>query len=175
MALIKLLLSTSLFLAGLDTVHAACEPEISFPVPNYGKHTLREPLSDITKNLDSLINAGDFAKTSFSLEISSSSKTLYTKYHTDKSLGGSPINGSSVYRIASGTKLFTALGILKQEALGKLNLDDEVTKYVSSLSNGSSKISWKGITIRSLLAHAGGLPDNCEYLPGGACTHSNIN
>lgn len=164
--LMRLLLSTSLFLAGLDSAYASCEPEISYPAPSYGSNTLRDTLGDITKSLDNLINAGEFAKTSFSLEISSSKDTLYTKYHTDESLGGSSIDSSSVYRIASGTKLFTALGILKQEALGNLNLDDEVTEYLPSLDSGSSKISWKGITIRSLLSHAGGLPDNCEYFRG---------
>jgi len=52
------------------------------------------------------------------------------------------------------------LGILKQEAAGKLGLDDEVTKYIPGLLSGTSKISWKGITIRSLLAHLSGLPNN---------------
>lgn len=164
MALVlKLLVSTCLFLMGLNFAYAACEPEISYPAPTYDKSTLQRTLREISKNLDNLIKDEQFEKTSFSLEISSSNSTLFTKYHTDKSLGGTPINGSSVYRIASGTKMFTALGILKQEALGKLNLDDEVTRYVSPLSHRHSKITWKGITIRSLLAHLGGLPDNCEY------------
>lgn len=163
--LLKLFVSICLLLGGLDFVFAACEPEISYPAPTYGDGALRHTLAEISKNLKDSINGGDFDGTSFSLEISSSKKTLFTKYHTDKSLGGTPISGSSVYRMASNTKLFTALGILRQEALGKLKLDDEVTKYTSNLSHGTSKIAWEGITIRSLLAHLSGLPDNCSYYP----------
>ncbi|KAJ5992829.1 beta-lactamase family protein [Penicillium sp. IBT 35674x] len=56
--------------------------------------------------------------------------------------------------------MFTALGVLKQEAAGKPGLDDEVTKYIPRLLNDTSKITWQGVTIRSLLAHLSGLPNN---------------
>jgi CubicO group peptidase (beta-lactamase class C family) len=150
--------------AGLEQVHAACEPEISFPVPKYGSNTLHDAFATIDSSLEKAIGAGEFDRTSFSLEISSSKKTLHTKYHFDKSLGGSPINGSSVYRVASNTKVFTALGIIRLEAAGKLSLDDKVTDYIPVLSNGNSKISWGEITIRSLLSHSSGLQDNCESI-----------
>ncbi|KAJ5574130.1 beta-lactamase family protein [Penicillium hispanicum] len=146
--------------AGINQAYAYCEPEISYPPPKYDSTTLRKTFKDIGNNLQTLIQAGTFADTSFSLEISSSNKTLYSNYYHSQSLGGSPINGSSVYRIGSNTKLFTALGILQQEAAGKLYLDDEVTKYIPALSNRASKINWKGITIRSLLAQLSGIPDN---------------
>ncbi|KAJ5097970.1 beta-lactamase/transpeptidase-like protein [Penicillium argentinense] len=160
LSIFKLLFPFCAFLAELSHVNAACEPEISYPAPIYGGDVLKKTFASISYNLDSSIHTGKFNGTSFSLEISSSNNTLYSKHHTEKSLGGSTVNGSSVYRIASNTKLFTSLGVLQQEALGKLNLDDEATKYISELSRGHSKISWKGITIRSLLAHLSGLPDN---------------
>ena len=149
-------------LSGAHYAYASCEPEISYPPPKYSDRTLSSAFQNIDTNIKKLLEENFFNGTSFSLEISSSNKTLHSSYHHDKSLGGSPINGSSVYRIASNTKLFTALGILKQEAEGNLGLDDEVTKYLQAVKNGSSKINWKGITIRSLLAHISGLPDNCE-------------
>lgn len=149
-----------LVLASSQRAYSSCEPEISYPAPVYDLSTLERTFQVIDSSLNQLIKAGDYNGSSFSLEISSPSQTLYTKYHFDKSLGGSPINDSSAYRIASNTKLFTTLGILKQEAAGKLGLDDEVTKYIPGLLNGTSKITWKGITIRSLLAHLSGLPDN---------------
>jgi hypothetical protein len=155
------ILALSLAFAGLEQVQAACEPEIPFPVPKYGEATLHSTFDTIDSNLEKAINAGTFTGTSFSLAISSSNKTLHTKYHFDKSLGGSPINASSVYRVASNTKAFTALGIIRLEAAGKLSLDDEVTYYVPELLNGNSGISWRGITIRSLLSHSSGLQDNC--------------
>lgn len=160
-AAIYKLLALSLAFAGLERVQGACEPEISFPVPKYGKATLHSTFDTIDSNLEKAINSGSFNGTSFSLAISSSKKTLHTKYHFDKSLGGSPINESSVYRVASNTKVFTALGILRLEAAGKLSLDDEVTDFITELSNGKRHISWKGITLRSLLSHSSGLQDNC--------------
>ena len=156
------LFAFALALSGLEQAYAACEPEISFPVPQYGSKTLHNAFGTIDSNLEKAISAGDFSGTSFSLEISSSKKTLHTKYHFEKSLGGSPINGSSVYRVASNTKVFTALGIIRLEAAGKLSLDDEVTDYIPELLNGSSEISWEGITLRSLMSHTSGLPNNCE-------------
>ncbi|KAJ5935518.1 beta-lactamase family protein [Penicillium verhagenii] len=160
MLALKAVFTFILVLALSHRAYSSCEPEISYPAPIYNLNTLKSTFQEIDNSLNKLIKAGDYSGSSFSLEISSPSQTLYTKYHFDKSLGGSPINGSSRYRIASNTKLFTALGILKQEAAGKLGLDDEVTKYIPGLLDGTSKISWKGITLRSLLAHLSGLPDN---------------
>lgn len=157
------LLAAVVAFAGVQ-VHAACEPEISFPAPEYNNTTLDHVFKIIDGNLNTAIVAGDFNGTSFSLEISSSKETMHTKYHFDESLGGSPINESSIYRIASNTKIFTALGIIRLEAAGKLSLDDEVTDYIPKLLDGAGKISWKGITIRSLLSHSSGIPDNCGFL-----------
>lgn len=144
----------------LHGAYASCEPEISYPAPKYDKHTLKETFEKIETQFQSLLDTGSLNGSSFSLEISSPSQTLYSHYHFDESLGGSPINSSSVYRIASNTKLFTALGILKQEAEGNLGLDDEVAHYIPALLSGNEKSKWNGITIRSLLAHLSGLPDN---------------
>lgn len=147
---------------GAQSANAACEPQISYPVPHYDTDSLKSVFKTIDLNLEKAVTAGKFDGTSFSLEISSSGKTLHSNYHTDKKLGGSPINGSSRYRIASNTKVFTALGILQQEAKGNLGLDDEVTEHLpKSVQDG--KASWEGVTIRSLLAHLGGIPDNCGY------------
>lgn len=159
MLALKSVFTFILVLASSHRAYSSCEPEISYPAPIYNLNTLKSTFQEIDSSLNKLIEAGDYNGSSFSLEISSSSQTLYTKYHFDKSLGGSPINGSSAYRIASNTKLFTALGILKQEAAGKLGLDDEVTKYIPGLLN-DTRITWKSITIRSLLAHLSGLPNN---------------
>ncbi|KAJ5832712.1 beta-lactamase family protein [Penicillium riverlandense] len=149
-----------LSLTGINLVSASCEPEVSFPPPRYTDTSLQDAFKTVTSNLDKAIKAGDFKGTSFSLEISSSQKTLYSKYHTDKSLKKTRVNGDSVYRIASNTKLFTALGILQQEAAGKLSLDDRVVEHIPKLPMNKTRFDWERITIRSLLAHLSGIPDN---------------
>ena len=58
----------------------------------------------------------------------------------------------SSFRLASVSKAFTAMAIMLLEKEGKLNLDDDIQKHLPDLP-------YKGITIRNLLHHTGGLPD----------------
>ena len=46
-----------------------------------------------------------------------------------------PITQDTVFRIASMTKSFTAMAILKLRDEGKLSLDDAVSRYVPALAN----------------------------------------
>ena len=72
-----------------------------------------------------------------------------------------PVGADTVFRIASMTKSFTALAILKLRDEGKLSLDDPVERYVRELATlryptGDSP----RITIRHLLSHAEGFPED---------------
>jgi CubicO group peptidase (beta-lactamase class C family) len=150
--------------------NAACQPEIAFVPPNYETDSLKGAFDAIKSTIDLAVAKGVFSTTSFSLQISSSNRDLFSLFRAaDKSTakGTKLIDGSSVYRIASNTKLFTALGILQLDAAGKLSLDHPVTRYISLLPT-PSRIPWHKITIRALLSHLGGIPDNCEspLLPG---------
>ncbi len=73
-----------------------------------------------------------------------------------------PANAAnSAFRIASMTKSFTAMAILKLRDEGKLKLDDPVSLYIPEmkkmkyLTKDASKI-----TIRHLLSHAAGFPED---------------
>jgi CubicO group peptidase (beta-lactamase class C family) len=72
-----------------------------------------------------------------------------------------PVTPDSVFRIASMTKSFTAIAILKLRDEGKLSLDDAAEKYVPEMkalvypTSDSPKI-----TIRHLLSHATGFPED---------------
>lgn len=63
------------------------------------------------------------------------------------------LNENSIFELCSLTKQFTAMGILLLKEKGKLKLDEPFSKYIPELS------FYKGITIRHLLNHTGGLPD----------------
>jgi hypothetical protein len=56
--------------------------------------------------------------------------------------------------------------LLRQEAADKLSLDHPISRYVAGLPDSAS-INWSKITIRSLLSHLGGIPDNCKQLLSG--------
>jgi D-alanyl-D-alanine carboxypeptidase len=64
---------------------------------------------------------------------------------------GVPATETSVFRIASVTKQFTAAAILRLAEQGKLALDDDFTQYVDFPTHG------KTVTIRHLLAHTSGI------------------
>ena len=171
---INTLTLTLLYLSIASYVHGACEPETPFPAPTLSSDLLQSAFNEVQSSLNESIAEGTFNTTSFSLEISSSQETLFTMYHasnTPNAQGTAVVSGSSVYRIASNTKLFTSLGILQQQAKGNLNLDDLVANYVPGLLSNttSQKIAWNQITIRTLMAHLSGIPDNCEYEPNVVC------
>lgn len=67
----------------------------------------------------------------------------------------------SVYRIASMSKSFVGMAILKLRDEGKLNLDDAVEKYLPELKN-TKKLTEDSppITIRHLLTHTAGFPED---------------
>ena len=65
---------------------------------------------------------------------------------------------NSIFETGSVSKQFTAMAIMILKEKGKLNLDDEVKKYIPELSN------YNGITIRHLLNHTGGFPDYMEIM-----------
>lgn len=69
------------------------------------------------------------------------------------------INDSTIFHVASLAKQFTAFSILLLEEQGKLNLDDDVRKYIPELPQFKSTI-----TLRQLANHTSGLRDQWELL-----------
>ena len=71
------------------------------------------------------------------------------------------VTPETVFRIASMTKSFTALAILKLRDEGKLSLDDPVMRYVPALAELSYPTADSPtITIRHLLTHSEGFPED---------------
>lgn len=72
-----------------------------------------------------------------------------------------PVDSASVFRIASMTKSFTALSILKLRDEGKLALDDPAERYVPELAGlAYPTTDSPRLTIRHLLSHSGGFPED---------------
>jgi CubicO group peptidase (beta-lactamase class C family) len=72
-----------------------------------------------------------------------------------------PVTPETVFRIASMTKSFTAMAILKLRDEGKLSLEDPVSKYVPELATLSYPTSDSPVlTIRHLLTHSEGFPED---------------
>lgn len=73
---------------------------------------------------------------------------------------GRPAAADTVYRLFSGTKLFTAVAILQLEERGLLRLTDPVTRFLPE-SNGAD-----GISLLHLLSHRSGLKDTLRGFLG---------
>ncbi len=75
--------------------------------------------------------------------------------------GNIPAGPQSVFRIASMSKSFTSMAILKLRDQGKLLLDEPASKYVPELK-GQKLVSQDGpeITIRHLMTHGAGFPED---------------
>jgi CubicO group peptidase (beta-lactamase class C family) len=72
-----------------------------------------------------------------------------------------PVDGDTVFRIASMTKSFTAMCILKLRDEGRLSLDDPAERYVPELKGLRYPTSDSPrITIRHLLTHSAGFPED---------------
>ncbi|KIW32043.1 uncharacterized protein PV07_03618 [Cladophialophora immunda] len=140
-----------------------------FLPPTYSKShpELLEAFRHIGASVSSLFATHpDLNASSCSIEITSPHSTLWSAFHTASEKdperpGAEQVDGSSVYRIASITKVFTVLGILQQHAAGNLSLDDPVDMYIPALTTSrhqSGTIPWEGITLRSLASQLSGIP-----------------
>jgi len=67
------------------------------------------------------------------------------------------ITENTALHIASVTKTFTAMAILKMAEEGKLGLDEELSKYFPAFD-------YPGVTIRNLLNHRSGLPNYLYFM-----------
>jgi CubicO group peptidase (beta-lactamase class C family) len=67
------------------------------------------------------------------------------------------IDSLTPFHIASVSKTFTAMAVLKLWQNGKLNIDEEFSKYFPSFN-------YPGITIRNLLSHRSGLPNYLYFM-----------
>ncbi|MBR1538887.1 MAG: beta-lactamase family protein, partial [Bacteroidales bacterium] len=72
-----------------------------------------------------------------------------------------PIDGNTFFNIASVSKQFTAVAILQLAELGKLSLEDPVSKYFPEYQADF----WKDVKIKHLLSHSSGVPDARGGIP----------
>jgi CubicO group peptidase (beta-lactamase class C family) len=152
-------------------VSAKCyEASIAHPLPDLDRNdaVLKHAFATINTALTAAVAAPEFDSTSFSVEITSSKETLWSRHHTARARNASrpdipEVNGDALYRIASVTKTFTVLGILYQHEAGNLSLEDPIEKYIKELrEDQEGTLPWKHITLRSLASQLSGIPRECR-------------
>ena len=145
--------------------------QISFSNNKILKEEKKLTEEEITKKLNSIINNPESPLIAASLSVVKNSKTLYCNSTGTSRLNkdGSFNKSSTVntkYRIASISKLFTAIGIWQLQEKGKLNLDEDVSNYLNfNLRNPYFNDS--KITINMLLSHTSSIRDENYNIPFG--------
>ncbi len=83
---------------------------------------------------------------------------IFEKYKGIPNLKGSDsVNAETVFHIASVSKTFTGMAVLKLWEEGKINPDDDLVKYFPAFN-------YPGVTIRTLLNHRSGLPNYLYFM-----------
>jgi CubicO group peptidase (beta-lactamase class C family) len=70
-----------------------------------------------------------------------------------------PITQDTVFRIASITKTFTAVAVLQLWEQGLVDLDAPANDYLRAYKLVAAKAAWRPATIRHLLTHTAGIPE----------------
>ena len=66
-----------------------------------------------------------------------------------------PMQEDTIFEMASITKMFTATAVMLLVREGRLSVDDDYAKYFP-------EYPYPGVTIRHLLTHTSGMPDDFE-------------
>ena len=69
-----------------------------------------------------------------------------------------PNNSSTIFRLTSLTKPFTALAIMMLQERAQLKVDDSICQYLEDCP-----VAWQPITIHHLLTHTSGIPDYSTF------------
>ncbi|KAH6675323.1 beta-lactamase family protein [Plectosphaerella plurivora] len=107
--------------------------------------TTRRALEKISSSTDA----------TFSVQVTSRNHTFFSHHHTGTTLadiGTAEVDGESVYRLASVTKVFTVLSLLLQEGV---DLDLPASHYVAELDNVPG---YESTTLRMLASQLAGVP-----------------
>ncbi|OJK03391.1 hypothetical protein ASPACDRAFT_49592 [Aspergillus aculeatus ATCC 16872] len=153
----RALSTSSAFLAAKNNISSALEAAIAGT----------SPLNDVF----------DPNTTSFAIQVFSTddAEPLFESYYTapnvNTSVGASVVNENTVFRIGSGSKLWTILLLLIER--GVTVFRDPVAKYVPEIRKLSTKppgneidsVRWKEMTIGQLASHLAGIPRDSTLLP----------
>lgn len=157
----------SLILLAAQTYAACYDPSPAFVPPKYSvfhdSPALNDAFEGISASLGKLIAQSAFDTSSFSIEVTTSTDSLWELHHTARDKdpvrpGAEEVGGESVYRIASITKAFTALAIIQQHVAGNLSIDDTIDQYLDLRGD----IQWSDITLRTVASQLSGIPRDCK-------------
>ncbi|WP_445385759.1 serine hydrolase domain-containing protein [Robiginitalea sp. IMCC44478] len=110
----------------------------------------------IIEEITEFIEAPEFSALSGSIYVNGKTH----QFHFGELTDGTKPNNQTLYEIGSISK--TYVGLLLSQAVhdGKLNLDEDIRKYLNSKKYSHLKLNNSAITLRHLATHTSGLPVN---------------
>jgi CubicO group peptidase (beta-lactamase class C family) len=88
------------------------------------------------------------------------SNRLEFRYHGLAEIASkTPITEDTVFRIASLTKLFTAVAVMQLSERGLVDLDAPANDYLRAYKLVPTQAGWRSPTLRHLLTHTAGIPE----------------
>ena len=122
-------------------------------------------LEEVEAYLDALVAFG--TPPGLSLVVVKDGEVVYGKgFGLADGPNGVPATEETVYKWWSMTNIPTAMAVLQLYEQGKLDIDDPVVDYLSFFEVECPSESCEVITIRHLLNHSSGLPDNAPEVMG---------
>lgn len=114
-------------------------------------------LKRVESRLDSLMEAHYSLKSpGAALLVAKNSKAIYDKGRGIADMStGEQIDGNTAFNIASISKQFTAIGALKMQEMGLIDLNRSVSHYFPELNHNI----WSKVKLKHLLSHSSGVPD----------------
>jgi CubicO group peptidase (beta-lactamase class C family) len=117
---------------------------------------LRHYKAQVEKFVDSAFGKRPF---NGSVLVAKNGEIIYEKYSgfTNPRAPSDSISPATPFHLASVSKTFTAMAVLKLQEEGKLSINDEITKYYP-------EVPLPGVTIKTLLNHRSGIPNYVHYM-----------
>ncbi|MFF6995791.1 serine hydrolase domain-containing protein [Streptomyces sp. NPDC008313] len=133
---------------------------IGLPSANAGQPAAN---AKVQRSLDALVDDDGFPAALASVRDKNGHVRNYTAGVGDRKTGSKvPVDGQ--VRIASSTKMYTAVVVLQLVGEGRIDLDEKVEKYLPGVVRGPGG-DGRNITVRQLLQHTSGLPNYTQTMP----------
>ncbi|NRB65166.1 MAG: beta-lactamase family protein [Saprospiraceae bacterium] len=118
----------------------------------------QKPTNELRAKIDSIVNPyiKQYSIVGMSIGIVDDTESYTINYGSTSNKDGFSVTDSTMFHIASITKVFTATAIMQFVEQGKLSLDDKLVDILPDFKLKSKE--YDKITIKHLLTHTSGLP-----------------
>lgn len=141
-----------------ESAHGKMDDTISEPVDKLDVNELKRYKNQLQLLFDTGLITKNF---NGGILVAKGGNILYEKYmgFTNPNSKKDSINKNTSFHLASTSKPFTGVTVLKLAEKGLLNLDDDLTRFFPSFP-------YPGVTVKQLLSHRSGLPNYLYFMDG---------